>query len=94
MNRRERRRMEGQMGLLKIKQHLPLAEKMRLQRERIARGKDRGEQYQNNVDVEAQKRADQKASENIYSRALTISTAEGIPFIDAMNRAKEELEKS
>jgi hypothetical protein len=94
MNRRETRDMEKKLGLLKKKKNLPLAERLRIQREKIARGQQKGLQFQQATETQTRAEADKKASEDIYSKALTISTTEGIPFIDAMNRAKEESEKS
>jgi len=77
--------MEKKFEILEIKRKLPLNEKMRLLRERLT-------QQKNEADIKAKQEEDQKISNDIYSKALQISTDEKIPFVEALQRAQKEIE--
>lgn len=88
MNRKQRRKMEKEMGLLKFKNSLPITERLRYQQEKIINAKRINEEQKESKEKQEE---DEKLSQNVYSMALDISNKEKIPFVDALQKAQKEI---
>ena len=93
MNRRERRHMSKKLGILQHQQKLPLNKRLELMRENILAGKQKEEEFKDQVERDIRKQIDQKESDIIYSIAEKIAKDKSIPLMDAMRLAEIEYRK-
>ncbi len=92
MNRKERRHMEKQLGLRKFYKNMTNEKRFEKMVDNIENGKRMEEEMKQKREVSIQEQDDQKYSDRIGSLAEEIAKREKIPVIDAMVRAKAELE--
>jgi len=88
MNRKDRRRMAKNLGIMKYQQKLPLNQKFELIRENIISGKKSHEEFIENNRVIQEQFKNEVVSNKLYALATDISKREQIPFIDALEKAK------
>ena len=91
MNRKERRNMSKRLGILKYQQKLPFDKKIALIRENIISGKRMHKEYVENNRVIQEELQGEVISNQLYYLANDIATKESIPFIDAIEKAKNEI---
>jgi hypothetical protein len=93
MNRRERRRMEKQLGLTKHHQKKTIKQKLSTLQDNIASGKQKSEKTQYARAKQEQNISEEEANQRISSIATTLTISEGLSWYDAMEKAKKEYEK-
>ena len=91
MNRRQKREMSKNLGIMQYQAKLPLTKKLELMRENIASGKRTQAENTEEVRRSIQQQLEEKQSASIYSMAEHISKNKGIPMIDAMEEAEKLL---
>jgi hypothetical protein len=91
MNRRERRALERKMGITSHKKSLPLSEQFEIIRNNIIAAKQDKEERTRQSKDKKQEHIAEKANQSIYDLALTISMEENIPFMDAIDLAKQRI---
>lgn len=93
MNRRQRRQMSKNLGIMAYQQKLPRAQKFELIRQNIEEGKKMHEEFVEKNRVAVNSQIEQVDSEAVFHLAENISKRKSIPVMDAMKEAQEEYEK-
>jgi hypothetical protein len=92
MNRRERRQLEKNLGLIKQYKGLSRSAKFEMVAERIKLGKERQEETKEKIRIALEEQDSQKQSKQIETVADVIVKSQKIPLIDAIELAKKEVE--
>lgn len=90
MNRKERRATSKKLGIMQYQQKLPFDKKLNLIRNNILSGKKLDEEFREETRLNIQSQLEEKESQRIYSLAESIAKNEGIPMIDAIEKAKKQ----
>jgi len=93
MNRKERRKMAKKLGILQYQSNLSRNKKFNLIRENILEGKRMHEEFVRRSKLTQQELEQELKEEKIYNKAIFISQSENIPFSEAVERAKKEIEE-
>jgi hypothetical protein len=93
MNHKQKREMEKKLGLLAYRKKLPRAERFELIRQNIIAGKKKEAELKGEVVRQENKADDDAKSNQIASLATTLMITEGLSYIDALEKAKIQLEK-
>jgi hypothetical protein len=88
MNRRERKQMEKQMGLAKYKKSLTRSQRFDMMSDNIKAGKEAEERMREVRRLQEQGKLDEVSANRISSIATGLMV-KGIPYVDAINQAKE-----
>lgn len=91
MNRKQRRRMEKQLGISKQRKNFDRKTRFEIMYRNIQEGKKREEEMRDVVRRQKQGIEDETNSIQINELATNIAENEGIPYIDAVEKAKNEL---
>lgn len=93
MNRKERKRVEKQLGINKHIKTLNREQKFERMRTNIENGKKTHQEFIERTALSELAQMEQKESDIIANIATNIAKRESIPFIDAMEKAKIEFKK-
>lgn len=93
MNRRQRRALQKQFGILKDRKNLSLEERGKLFRRTKEEAEKRAEEREETVRLQEQAKADEETSQDVASLATTLMVTEGLSYIDAMEKAKKEIQE-
>jgi len=93
MNHKQKREMEKKLGLLAYRKKLPRAERFELIRQNIIAGKRKEAELKGEVVRQENKADDDAKSNQIASLATTLMITEGLSYIDALEKAKIQIEK-
>ena len=93
MNHKQKREMEKKLGLLAYRKKLPRAERFELIRQNIIAGKKKEAELKGEVVRQENKADDDAKSNQIASLATTLMITEGLSYIDALEKAKIQIEK-
>jgi hypothetical protein len=93
MNNHEKRLMEKQYGLLDYKRKLPRLQRFELIRQNIIAGKKKEAELKGEKARVENRISDEAKSNQIASLATTLMISEGLSYIDALEKAKNEIEK-
>ena len=91
MNRRERRHLEKNLGLIKQYNGLSRSAKFDMVAERIKLGKERQIETAEKIRVALEEQDSEKQSKQIETVAAIIAKSQKIPLIDAIELAKKEV---
>ena len=94
MNRKERRRMSKNLGIMQYQQKLTRAQKFNLIHENVVAGKLREREVTEEVRQDINKQLEEKETEVVYNMAEDIAKRRGIPVIDALEEAQKLYEKN
>ena len=89
MNRRDRRRMEKQLGIQKHKKGLPRNARFELLRQNIEEGKKKQDEMKENRRLQENREEDRKQSIDVASKATELMIKEGLSYVDALEKANE-----
>jgi len=89
MNRRERRHMEKQLGITKMKKKMTNKERFEQMSQNIEHGKDLQKQMKETVRIQSQKKLDEGSAARISSIATDLMINKDVPYVDAVEQAKE-----
>ena len=89
MNRKERRRMEKQLGITKLHQKKSTNQKISEIGSNLASGKERKAKTERARVLQEQETSETEISATISSLATTLTIQEGLSWYDAMEKAKE-----
>lgn len=89
MNRKERRKLEKQIGIFKNKQKLSREKRLKMMSDNILKAKQKSEQMVEERRVEEQRKIDEVSQNSITSRALSLSVKEGITMREATQRIRD-----
>ena len=90
MNRKERKKLEKELGIAKHLKTLTLNQRFERFRANQENGKKIQEEFIKNNEISQQADSDQKESDIINSLAENIAKTEKIPFIEALGKAQNE----
>lgn len=93
MNRRQRRQMSKNLGIMEFQQKLPREKKFELIRQNIIEGRKIHEEFIEKNRIEGNALSEKTESDVIYHIAEDIAKRKKIPVMDAMKEAHEEYEK-
>lgn len=93
MNRRERRAIEKKVGITAKKQHMTFQQRAEMLRENMSRGKDGHFNNTVNKQVQEQEALDREMNAQVASLSTTLMVTEGLSYIDALYKAREQVEK-
>lgn len=93
MNRKERRRVSKNLGILQYQQKLPRKKKFELMRENIISGHKQEAEFKQEIERRQQLTQEERDDENIQFMAKKISENEKIPLIDALEKAQKHYAK-
>ena len=91
MNRKERRQMSKRLGILQYQRQLPRNKKFELMRENIISGKKMHNEFVEKSRIMQDQYSDEVDSIKLYNTASDIAAKEGMPLIDAFEKAKIQL---
>lgn len=94
MNHKEKRAMEKKLGLLDYKRKLSRSQRFELIRQNIITGKKKEAELKSEVVRQENKTDDDAKSNQIASLATTLMITEGLSYIDALEKAKEQVENN
>ena len=89
MNRRERKNMEKQFGMDKLKKNMTREQRFENMRSNIQNGKKLQEEMKETRRVQEQGSADKEASSEIASIATDLMINKDVPYVEAQEQAKE-----
>lgn len=89
MNRRERKHMEKKLGISKHKKSLNRAERFEMMRQNILHGKELEIKMKETIRVQDQQKLDESSSHRISSIATDLMVNKGVPYVEAVEQAKE-----
>lgn len=89
MNRRERKHMEKQLGMNKHKKNMTREERFENMRQNIESGRKIQEEMKEVRRRQEQGNIDKEASQRISSIATDLMVNQGIPYVEAQEKAKE-----
>lgn len=92
MNRRERRKIEKDLGLIKHKQSLSVEKRLKYLQDGVETGKSRDAEAQANRKKQENEADDQRAAQEIASLATTLMIRDGLSWYEAVEAAKREIE--
>jgi hypothetical protein len=93
MNRRDRRKVSKNLGILQYQQKLPRNKKFELIRENIIAGHKTEKEFKEDVQRRLNLTEDERDNENIQYLAEQIAKVEKIPVIDAIEKAQAQYAK-
>ena len=93
MNRRERRRLEKDLGIIKHKQKMNLGDRLKSIQNGVEAGKERNTTAKENRKRQENEEADKQAGADISSLATTLMIRDGLSWHEALEAAKREVEK-
>jgi len=88
MNRRERKHMEKQMGLDKYKKSLTRAQRFEMISDNIKNGRETEKRMKEVRRLQEQGKTDEVSANRIASISTELMV-KGVPYVDAINQAKE-----
>ncbi|MFW6311043.1 MAG: hypothetical protein ACOC1K_02285 [Nanoarchaeota archaeon] len=91
MNRRERRQIEKRMGIISSRKKLSRMDKFAMMRENIESGKKIEEEMKETRRIQDNDKKDKIHSQNVSSKATELMIKEGLSYIDALEKAKEQV---
>lgn len=94
MNRKERRRMSKNLGIMQHQQKLTREEKFDLIRENIISGKEQHKQFMEEVKRRQSMSKEELDSEAIAALAERIAQSQNIPLVDALEEAQKIYKKN
>ena len=94
MNRRERRKVEKKLGLLKHKNSLSPSKRIKYIQDNFKGGKNRENEMKEERKRQENEEKDRQTSADIASLATTLMIKNGLSWIEALEAAKKELESS
>lgn len=94
MNRKERRRMSKNLGIMQHQQKLTREEKFDLIRENIISGKEQHKQFMEEVKRRQSMSKEELDSEAIAALAEQIAQSQDIPLVDALEEAQKIYKKN
>ena len=89
MNRRQRRQLEKQTGVLKYKKSLNYKDRAKRLSNTAKRTSDKNKEMSDTRRRQEQEGSDNAVSAEISSMATTLMVTEGLSFINALNKARE-----
>jgi predicted S18 family serine protease len=89
MNRSERKKMEKVLGISKHKKSLTRTEKFEMMRQNILHGKELQNKMKESRRVQDQKKIDESSAQHISSIATDLIINKGVPYVEAVEQAKE-----
>ena len=93
MNRRERRRLEKDLGITKHKQRMNLTQRLKSISDGVEAGKERSTEAKENRRRQENEEADKVASAQISSLSTTLMIRDGLSWHEATEAAKREIEE-
>ena len=90
MNRKERRQLSKNLGIMEYQQKLPRNKKFELMRENIISGKQTHKEFIEKNRVTLNEQAEQSESQIVFNMAEDIAKRKKIAVIDAMEEAQKE----
>ena len=93
MNRRERRQMSKNLGIMEYQRKLPRNKKFELIRENIIAGKQIHQEFVEKSRIAINEQSEQTESQVVYNMAEDIAKRKKIPVIDAMDEAQKQYDK-
>ena len=93
MNRRERKHMEKQLGMNKLKKRMTNAQRFENMRQNIENGKKIQEEMKEVRRRQEQGNQDQEASQRIASIATDLMVNKDVPYVEAQEKAREIYQK-
>jgi hypothetical protein len=93
MNNKEKRQLEKKYGLLDYKRKLPRNKRFELIRQNIIAGNKKEQELKGEKTREENKVEDDAKTNQIASLATTLMISEGLSYIDALEKAKEQVQK-
>lgn len=93
MNRKDKRKMSKNLGIMSYQQKLPRNKKFELMRQNIIEGKKKQLEVKEEVRQQINKILEEKESQIIYHLAEDIAKKKQIPVIDALEEAQAEYQK-
>ena len=91
MNRREKRSIEKKLNLTKFYSKQPLNKRLERISQNIESGKKRHEEFSTKIEVKLQEQRDAKHSSVVENNAEHIAISKGIPYIDALKEANNQI---
>lgn len=91
MNRRERRRLEKDLGITKHKQKMNLTQRLKSIRDGVEAGRERSIEARENRKRQENEEADKLASAEISSLSTTLMIRDGLSWHEATEAAKREV---
>ena len=89
MNRRERRHMEKQLGIAKMKKKMTNKEKFESMSQNIEHGRELQAKMKETVRVQGQKKLDEDSATRISSITTDLMINKDVPYVEAVEQAKE-----
>ncbi len=89
MNRRERRRVEKQLGIQKHKKRFTGKKGFELLRQNIENGNKKQEEMKETRRLQENQEKERKQSVDVASKATELMIKEGLSYIEAIEKAKE-----
>ena len=89
MNRRERRHMEKQLGIAKLKKNMTNKERFEQISQNIEHGRELQAKMKETVRVQNNKKMDEDSAARISSITTDLMINQGVPYVDAVEQAKE-----
>ena len=93
MNRREKRQLSKNLGIMEYQQKLPRNKKFELIRENIIAGKQVHKEFVEKSRVALTAQLEETESEKVFHTAEDIAEQKKIPVIDAMEEAQKQFDK-
>jgi phosphohistidine swiveling domain-containing protein len=94
MNRKERRKMSHNLGIMQYQQKLPLEKKFEIIRENIITGKKQQQEFTEEIRRQQNLTKEQRENEAIQYMAANIAKTKEIPLIDALEEAQQIFQKN
>ena len=88
MNRRQKRQLEKQMGITKHKQSMSMEKRVKMMGENVRDTQEKRKETDRRV---TQERIDRENSEKVATLATTLMVTEGLSYIDALEKAREQV---
>jgi len=93
MNRRERRKTAKRLGIMQYQKKLPRDAKFNLIRENLIAGKQTHEEFVRKSKLTQDELVEEQKAQRIYALAEKISAGEQISYVDAIEKAKLQLQQ-
>ena len=90
MNRKERRKLSKNLGIMEFQRNLPLDKKLNLIKDNIAAGKQIHKEFLDKVRVNLNKQQEELESKIVFDLAQNIAKNKNISYIQAMEEAQEK----
>ena len=89
MNRKERRHMEKQLGITKMKKNMTNKERFEQMSQNIEHGRELEAKMKETVRVQGNKKIDEDSAARISSITTDLMINQGVAYVDAVEQAKE-----